>query len=364
MKKNRITLLRKSLNVQYIRNGVIYSSEDHIVWESHDNGKNWNKVCQLPISGEKIVNFFKDKILRSAVIRKLRRNIGIHNVVVLKSGTIIIQYDKIYRFDGNGKYAKPVFDITAKNIYGPMKNGLAYDEKTDSLYFGEYVISRPYAVRIFRGTGDGRFWERCYDFPVGRIRHIHSIIPDKYRNRIWVCAGDNNHESGLFYTDDDFKTVHVFGQGDQSWRMVSLIPIEDAIIWGSDAGQDAAADDINFIYKWDFHTNKRQKLMCIDKPAYFTTRLSSGLMVLGTTYEPEIRRKIDPTADIWISYDGVDWQKKLTLEYCKAKRNYGTRYALLHFPSPSSVSGDSLIFTPFNTIKYDFCALKLGDLNM
>jgi hypothetical protein len=287
-------VIKKNMTIQCIKNNVLYGSDDHIVWASKNKGKTWKRICTLYPSSHSLHGRIKDKILRSAIVRKFRRNIGINNVVVLNSGTVIAQYDKIYRWDKRSYYAEPVFNFTEKGIFGPLKNGLAYDCVNDSLYFGEYVIDRPKEVRVCKGSNDGRVWEVCYSFPLGRIRHIHSIIPDYYRKRIWICTGDNNDESGLFYTDDHFKSVHLFKGGDQSWRMVSLIPLKNSIVWGSDAGQDAPADEVNFIYSWDFKKNKRTRVYRIDNPAYYSLKLSDGTLAISTSYEPLTKRKNKP----------------------------------------------------------------------
>ena len=360
MKKgiSRIKLLKKNMIIQCVKDHVLYGSEDHIVWKSTNNGKTWKRVCALYPGSDSFSGRIKDKILRSSLARTFRRNVGIHNVVVLNSGAVIVQYDKIYRWDNNSYYARPVFDLERNGIFGPLKNGLAYDPVHDAIYFGEYVIDRPKEVRICRGLNDGRTWDVCYKFSIGRIRHIHSIVPDNYRKRIWICTGDNNYESGLFYTDDQFNSVHLFKGGDQSWRMVSLIPLENSIIWGSDAGQDAPEDATNFIYMWDFKENKKKQLCCIDNPAYYSIKLADGSMAISTTYEPLIKKKSKSEAVIWISDNGLNWKKHAVFPYEFKKRKTGTKYATIQFPI-SDASNSDLYCSPLNVVNFDFCILKI-----
>lgn len=339
--------------VQYVRDGVLYATEDHWVFRSDDRGLEWETVCRLECRNNSALGEIKDRILRMETVRRVRRNIGITNLVVLKSGTILIQYDGIYRYDGKGGDAERVFGFEDENIIGPLKNGFVTDDTSGNVYFGEYSIERPHAVRIIRGTDDGRRWEVCHRFAEGRIRHVHAIVPDSYRKRLWICTGDNDSESGLFYTEDDFQTVSLFAGGDQSWRMVSLIPTKDALYWGSDAGQDAPSDALNHIYKWDFEEGRKIELACIDKPAYYATMVKNGTMVIGVHHEPMIQRNVEETADIWVSEAGRSWRRAVKIPFKPSRRSYGTKYASICLPLGDH-SVDEIYFTPLNIEENDF----------
>lgn len=336
----------------------MYGTEDHFVWASSDRGKTWQAICQLKTNCNTILIKVKNTVLRNGIVRKIRKNIGISNLVVLKSGTIIAQYDQVYRFAGNGNYALPVFDFKNNGVTGPLKNGLMHDKETGNIYFGEYSIKRPKSVKIVRGTDDGQRWEVCYQFDSGQIRHVHGLYSDPYRGRIWICTGDNDEESGLYYTDDHFITVKRFGGGDQMWRAVSLIVTPDHLFYGTDAGQDATARTKNFIFKLDISTGKRTRLCCIDKPAYYSAKLANGTMCIATTFEPKIKRKIEPSADIWISKNGEDWNLYKTFEYKFAGRKYGTKYGTLIIPH-GKLHDNQIYCTLMNVKKLDFHAVKV-----
>ena len=36
---------------------------------------------------------------------------------------------------------------------------------------------------------------------------MHGIFIDPYDGRIWVTTGDDDHESAIWFTDDEFKTL-------------------------------------------------------------------------------------------------------------------------------------------------------------
>lgn len=362
MGQDRLQILHDRLMVQYARRGIIYASEDHLIFASSDRGATWNKVCALENRHTSLVGQAKNVILRSGIVRRFRRNIGMHNVVVLPSGTILIQYDGIYRFDGTGTDARLVYRFTDENLYGPLKNGFVVDDSSGNVYFGEYNNQRPYSVRIVRGTDDGRTWQVCHRFPSGEIKHVHGIVPDPYRRRLWVCTGDNDQESNLFYTDDDFGSLQRFNGGSQTWRMVSLIPTEDALIWGSDAGRDAPAAD-NHIYRWSFAKNRIEQLQYINKPAYYSTRLRDGSLVLGTTLEPGQQGIGEHTADIWVSRNGEQWDRAAALPFSPSGRATTTRYGTINLPLGDG-SLDTIYFTPVNVRELDFHLLachRAGD---
>ncbi|WP_153306820.1 hypothetical protein [Desulfonatronum thioautotrophicum] len=339
---------------QYFKNGSLYASEDHFVYGSNDSGDTWQTVCRLEPPDRSLKSKIKDTVLRTSLVRSLRRNIGISHVVVVKSGTVIALYDAIYRYTGSGGLAKRVFDL--KGIKGPLSGGLVVDERSDRIYFGEYNNDRPYAVRIIRGMNDGKDWEVCYQFPEGAIKHVHSIVPDPYRKRLWICTGDSDQESGLYYTDDDFKSVHLFNGGSQVWRMISLFPLEDCLVWGSDAGQDSPSYADNYIYKYRFGDKAPVKLAYIQKPAYYSMRLANGLFALGTTYEAASRDGMQESADLWISKDGLEWKKKFSFPFKPSGRKNRTRYATLNFPKGEGC--EQIFITPENTEKYDFQLIR------
>jgi hypothetical protein len=350
-----INLVKKNLLVQYQTNGTLYGSEDHLVWASSDQGQTWSEICRLAGGQTKFSALLKNYVLRSALVRRWRRNIGISNVVVLPSGTVIAQYDKIYRYDGLGRHALPVYDLAHNRIAAPLKNGLCYDAHTDALYFGEYICSRPNAIRIIRGTNDGRDWDICYTFPLGQIRHVHSIISDPYRKRLWICTGDADRESALYYTDDGFATINWFGGGDQSWRMVSLLPQEDCLLWGSDAGGDAPPATANFIYRFDFRLNKREQVVESGNPFYYSMQTAEGLC-MATTYEPHKIGLSSPCVELFFSRDGVSWQSLVRLSY-KRQSTQGTSYGMVIFPQGQT---KGFLFTPINTESSHFNAFSLN----
>ena len=143
---------------------------------------------------------------------------------------------------------------------------------------------------------------------------MHGIVYDPFRDRLWIGTGDTAQESKLFYTDDDFATVNVLGQGDQGWRIVGLIVTKDALFWGSDGEPDRAN-----IYRYDFATRERRRIQHVGNQVWFATQLADGTMVVASCYEPFIPYTAENSppkeAALWISRDGGAWFKSVTFPY-------------------------------------------------
>lgn len=343
------------LNVAYASpDGKLFGIEDHYVYVSDNGGKSFKQLGKLPNVDRSIVSMLSDKIARLKLVRLLRRNPGPRNLVVLESGTILVFWDHIYRSADGGHTFVPVFDFAAgRGIFMPFPSEGVTVGKNDSVYFGEYVNSKgPHSVRLVEGTRDGTVWRIIYTFETGQIRHVHSVQYDPFRDLYWITTGDRDSESSLLYTRDAFATLERLGGGSQDWRIVSLMITREALYWGSDNDQTSAA-----IFRWDFQENRLQKLADIGKVSYFSTVLRDGTLVLSTTYEREspFTRSTDPepTSDIWISEDGMNWRKILSLPYERGYTLSGrpTR-ASISFPAGAPLN--IIYYTPESTSIQDF----------
>ena len=333
--------------------GRIFGIEDHFLYMSEDGGSSFRRLGSLPRAKPGFFAWAKDRVARSKLARLIRRNFGPSNVVVLKSGTILVFWDRIYRSADGGASFEPVFDFDAEGIVPPfgLSEGVAVGPD-DLVYFGEYNASRgALESRILRGEDDGRSWKVVHTFPAGEIRHVHSIQYDPYRDRYWICTGDSDSQSRLLYTEDDFQSLQLLGGGSQDWRAVSLMITEENLHWGSDNDTDGSS-----IFRWSFKDQELQKLEDIGKVSYFSTVLSDGTLVLSTTYEPNspYTRDAKPAAstDIWVSRDGQSWEQILSLPYENTGDETRMSRAAVGFPGGHPL--DRLFFTPVSTAEGDF----------
>ena len=346
----------EGLTPLYIQDEVIYAMEDHYLYVSKDGGKSFEQRGKLPKLDNSIFMNIKDIVARNRLIRYFRKNRSIGNLVVLPTGTIIIVYDQIYRSVDKGMSFKSVYTYP-DDIVPPFMAGLAVTPNGE-VYFGEYdAISRPHAISIIKGENDGRNWREIYKFPSGQIFHVHSLIYDKYRKKIWIATGDRDHESHLYFTDDDFQSLQEIGWGSQDWRIVSLIPTEDALYWGSDNDQTGAS-----IFRWNFHKSGLEAMKFIGTPSYFSTRLKDGTLVISTTHEPRSvftrTSHPAPVTSLWVSRDGQEWFKIMSYESInKLNPNNATRASF--FLPDGDESLNVVVGTSNYTIDRDFTFHRL-----
>ena len=333
-----------SMQIQFIKDNTIYATQDHFLFKSENGGENWDKAGRLPMPSPTLLHKIRDGLLRSKIVRTVRRNIGINDVVVLNSGTILIFYDKIYRLEKSQKIAEPVFSFSKNNMISPLVNGICITPE-DGVFLGEYNCNHdPHKVKVLKGSNDGKEWETIYEFKGGMIRHIHSMRYDKYRKNIIICTGELNSEVSIFMWNQNSNELNRIGGGDQGWRAVSVIPTEECLFWGTDAGINNPEGPQNYIYKFDFSLNKRIKIQRIDNPAYFSTVLRNKCLIITTSYEGQ--KENPPHGSIWASTDGSRWEKMLSLKF-NPQRNSSSNFGIIRIPNYIDEI-DDLFFTPFN----------------
>lgn len=337
--------------VHYSTDNGCYLTSDHFVYFYNYNTHKLSLECRLPPLSNDFRSRAKDFIARSWLYRRLKRSPGIWHLVKDDSGRIIVIYDRVYLFEPGQStiFMKPLVQtIGEKNFESPMRNGCALHEKSQHIYFGEYVNDGREIIRIFKVDTNQQAISCCYEFSRQEIKHIHAIKYDPFRNRLWITTGDSDHESAFYYTDDEFKTVHFFSGGDQTWRAVGLLFDEHGIEWGMDAGKDASADQINIIYRYDFNTQKRTEIVNIGNPAYYAIQSVDGGAWLATTYEPGRPQNTPTQATLWYRNTSGEWTKSQVFDYVPHEQSGVSKYAQLLLPGGKLPAG-VVCFTPINS---------------
>lgn len=325
-----------------------WCSHDHSVYRySYDTGT-LRKVFSLPPKAGSAVERLKNRLARSWLRRRFWPSSGLHSVVALANGDVVVIYDRIYWYSSSrhGRYAE-VLTTEGARATSPLRGGVAVHTQSQLIYYGEYLNGHDCEIRVCRINVAARKIEICWAFARSDIKHIHAIHYDRFRNRLWICTGDLDHESTFYYTDDEFQTVHRFAGGDQSWRAIALLFDETGMEWGMDAGKDAPADAINRIYRYEFASGSRTELAVIGNPAYSTCQFSDGTAMMATTFEPGRRQDTPEEAALWYRGQDRQWRKTLRLPYAPHPRAGVSRYGSILLPGGISPAGQ-LLLTPVN----------------
>jgi len=231
-------------------------SKKYSLYYAADPGSNPLKIASVPCG------FFVLLLAQFRIFRRLFR-ITFNNVIKIDSNRILITFRKGIWLLANKKIL-PVEGMQTSCRF--FRGGCALD-RSGNVYLGEYY-SNPgrEKLRIYRLPAGTTKLEIAYEMDAGSARHIHGVFSDPFdTGAIWVTTGDIDDECKIMRTYDDFKTVETIGEGDETWRSVSLGFTRNAIYYGMDAEFEQ-----NYLYRLDRETLERTRLNKVDGPVYYS----------------------------------------------------------------------------------------------
>ncbi len=278
--------------------------------------------------------------------RRLFR-LGLHHVVCFREKLVICIDRSILTLsavDGS-------IDGTSVQFIGTRPLGIC-NVSNEKLYYGEYNGSRGSGSSGIFSSDDGSDWREIYR--IGNIRHVHGVYFDTYAKAVWVTTGDEDTESGIWVTQDDFKTLNRVIGGSQQTRAVQLLFTEKHVYFGSDTPLEK-----NFIYRLHKETGRVERLQEVESSVFWGCKVGNHLF-FSTAVEPSTVNA-SREAVIWGSPDGEKWKRIAAFR----KDRWPMRlfqYGQIFFPAGENES-DFLFFTPFATEKHlTFQRLKVTDL--
>ncbi|MEI6604263.1 MAG: hypothetical protein WCP35_03060 [Verrucomicrobiota bacterium] len=273
-------LRAKELIVQEFDNaGNLWASRAMVIYRHKPGENGFERIGHVPtgfsylwLSNFRLFRFITN---RSECIELTITGNG--QICVLSGGYIWHSQDNGLNFHRTLKLDHYGFGIGR----GILCNGLL-SVKDNMVYFGEYFRNKCRThARIYRSHDNGLTWEVAYVFEPGMIKHIHALQEDPYTGKLWICAGDSDNESMIGWSDDNFSSITVAGQGSQSWRTCQLVFTEDFIYWGADTGSINSSG----IYRMDKGNNALTKIADTHGSIMFGTRLSKGTIVFSSGRE-------------------------------------------------------------------------------
>lgn len=323
----------------YIDECEAYIAQGPILFKCDVATSSITKVGKLPSKS------LRELFVFSRLGRRLAR-VGFHKLVLSNKQLKIINAH--LGFYSQDKDESTICQLDSLVGSRPM----AICNTENEVYYGEYRsnggfdgVKQRTPIHVWKLNSDASF-EPVWQFT--DVRHIHAISFDSYTKRIWVTTGDRDEESALWYTDDEFKTLHKFVGGSQQYRAIQLLFTETHIYFGSDA-----PDEPNFIYRIHKETKELECLQPVAGPIFYAYQ-TGNFLFFSTAVEPS-EVNTSPYAELWGSKDGNTWKRIVALKKDRWPIKY-FQYGQILFPSGPG-DGKHLWYTPRAT-EYDektFC---------
>jgi hypothetical protein len=251
------------------------------------------------------------------------------NVIPLANGDVFVTFDKTAGVVRNGRY----FDL--KGLKRPCRvlRGACAVDQNGSLFFGEYLSNNERSeLSIYRYDPGADTVRVVYTFSAGSIRHIHGIYFDEFSKSMFCLTGDRPSECRIMQTFDGFETVSVIGEGDETWRAVSILFSKDRFFYGTDAEHRS-----NKIFSVDRNCDERIELGAVNGTVFYSKRLGAD-MFFATTAE-NAPSQSENVAAIWHT-NGIDEVEEL-IRFQKDRWN-GTlfMFGLIHFPCVNRIENE------------------------
>jgi hypothetical protein len=184
-----------------------------------------------------------------------------YNVIKLPDGRLFASFDRSVGVAHDGRFARLPGLVRPCRI---LRSGCAL-ARDGNVYFGEYILNPGHdqEIHLYRYAPGGNRIEVARRFPPGFVRHIHGIYSDPHDGSLWFVSGDLDAECRMLRSRDGFETFEVVGEGDETWRCVSLAFTERAIYYATDSEFRR-----NQVFRLDRATGVRSLVGDIDGPVY------------------------------------------------------------------------------------------------
>lgn len=231
---------------------------------------------------------WKSAVCASRLAQRLLRFM-VTNVLVLSDGDLLVTFDKDVGVVRDGRW-QPLCGL--RRPCRVLRGGCAINRHGD-VYFGEYLLNTErHEIGIYKYSPGSDSVECVHTFAAGAIAHVHGIYCDPHTDDMYCLTGDDALECRILRTRDGFDSFEVLGQGDESWRAVSILFSDTHLFYGTDASFHA-----NQLYRTDRATMKREAVAEVDGPVLYSIRF--GEEFLFTTSAEGAPSQADDVASLW-----------------------------------------------------------------
>ena len=290
-------------------NGTLWAGRGLAIVRSDDDGRSFVEVARYQgttTDRAAAANRVLGRVLRG----------GFHGLTPLRDGGLLATVRKrLLKKDADADRFREVFRFPR----GSRPLNLC-QTPTGRVFFGEYFSNpRRDSVHVYGSADAGESWEPVHTFAPGAVRHVHGVFHDPFANGQWILTGDDDDESRILFTDDEFRHVDVVFQGSQHVRAATVVPTESGVIVPTDTPFQQ-----NYIQWVDRQTGRIERVREI--PGSVLHGCVAGDHAVISVAVESSRTNTCRDASIWVSRDGLSWREL----YRRAKDNWPIRtYRLL-----------------------------------
>lgn len=251
------------------------------------------------------------------------------NVIPLSNNDLFVTFDKSVGIVRNGKYQ------ALRNLTRPcrvLRSACALDNNGD-VFFGEYLDNAERGeMRIYKYSTGADALEIACTFPPHFTRHIHGLYFDEFTDSIFCLTGDKEKECKILRSVDGFKTFETVGEGDETWRAVSVLFDENSFFYGMDAEYQT-----NHIYKVMRENLSRKSLGEVNGTVFYSKQIAGNLFF--TTTAENAPNQTENVAALWRIDENDNLENLISF---KKDRWHPTlfMFGTIHFPYANKLENE------------------------
>jgi hypothetical protein len=323
----------KAYTVESAEPGNYFLSRRNVIYRSHDLKPPFEKVAVIGAPAWK--QFASNFRLAQRLLRFM-----VTNVIPLAGGEIFVTFDKSVGIVRDGKYTELPGLARPCRV---LRSACAVDSNGD-IYFGEYLANDERGeMRVYSYSPGDASIKVAYTFPSHSIKHIHGIYFDRFTDSLICLTGDDDIECRVIRTRDGFQTLETVGEGDETWRAVSILFDERSMFYGMDAEFRS-----NHIYRFDRASGERESLGEVNGTVFYSKQLGTNLF-FATTAE-NAPSQTENVAAIWnVADDGT--MNEITKFHKDSWHGTLFMFGTIHFPYLNAV--DDVLYFSLVGVKED-----------
>ncbi len=311
----------RGFTVEWAEPGNYFLSRRNVVYHSSTLKAPFEQVAVIDAPS------WKSAASNNRLLQRLLRFMVTNVVPLARRDEIFVTFDKSAGVIRDAKYRELAGLVRPCRV---LRSACAVG-RDGSVFFGEYLANDERGeMRIYRRRPGSDTVEVAYTFPAGSVKHIHGIYFDEFTGSLFCLTGDDLKECKILRTDDEFQTLETIGEGDETWRAVSVLFSGDSLFYGMDAEFRT-----NHIYRHDRAKGERRSLGEVSGTVFYSKTFGNDLF-FATTAENAPAQK-ENVAAIWQTDGYAQLQEVIRF---KKDRWHGTlfMFGTIHFPYVNRVN--------------------------